>query len=395
MSRMLIDRQPDQLSGRRADSEGNVATRSHPLQPDNLAAHKSALWRTCISSLERFYLADAGILSRKVVWNGVGLRPTAEPSPRNTAEVVKALHLLRRHGFACRLDPDALMDELVKRYLPALAYADVALALWADALGGGRHLSVLWEALLQRLPTSASDTMELAWTLSALCHFFPVAAEPNAVATLAHRIREKIAQNQSPATGLFHASARRRGWLRRRDRSASLVSQTSAVQALALYAQAFRVPEALERPDRCAEAVCGLQGPQGQWWWTYDVQAGNVTTPYPVYSVNQDAAVPMALDELHKAGGHARYRANIIRGLAWLFGDNELTTSLVDEATGVIWRAVDRSNGNFRIVREMYSYHPARCLYWLCSDRFSGRVSQVAFDCRPGVASDSGAAQKR
>lgn len=347
-------------------------------QPDNLTAQESALWRTCLSSLERFYLPDAGILSRKVVWDGEVLRPAPEPSPRNTAEVAKALYLLRRHGFACQLDPDALMEQLVKRYLPALEYSDVALALWADAFGGGRHLSVLWEALLQRLPPSASDTMELAWTLSALCHFFPVAGVSGKVTSLARGIYAKIAGNQSPATGLFSTSGRLRGWLRRRDRSASLVSQTSAVQALALYRQVFHVPEALARAERCAETLCRLQGPQGQWWWIYDVEVGKVTAAYPVYSVNQDAAVPMALGELHKAGGHARYGANTVRGLTWLFGDNELTTSLVDEAAGVIWRAIDRPNGVFRIVREMYSYHPARCLYWLCSDRFSGRIPHVA-----------------
>jgi hypothetical protein len=34
--------------------------------------------------------------------------------------------------------------------------------------------------------------------------------------------------------------------------------------------------------------------------------------------------------------------AHIRRGLDWLFGDNELGTSLVEEGDGVIWRAVQR-----------------------------------------------------
>lgn len=340
-----------------------------PAQPDDSNAYKSTLWRTCISSLERFYLADSGILSRRVVWDGQMLRPTPEPSPRNTAEVVKALYLLRQRGFACQLDPDVLLEQLVKRYLPVLEYPDVALALWADVLGGCHHLSALLEALWQRIPRGASDTMELAWTLSALCHAFRVASARDDIADRAPGIYEKIAGNQSLATGLLHSSRYRRGWLHRRDRSTSLAAQATAVQALALYAQVFRAPEALKQAERCAETLCRLQGPQGQWWWVYDVKAGEVTAPYPVYSVNQDAAVPMALDEVHAAGRHARHRMNIASGLAWLFGNNELATTLVDEAAGVIWRAIDSSDGHFRIVREMHSYHPARCLYWLCSDR--------------------------
>jgi ABC-type arginine transport system ATPase subunit len=100
------------------------------------------------------------------------------------------------------------MERVVGQYLPGLAYPDVALALWADALGEGRHLPALWQALRQRFSSRASETMELAWALSALCHYFPVANTPNEVAVLTHRIWKEIARNQSRATHLFHASVR-------------------------------------------------------------------------------------------------------------------------------------------------------------------------------------------
>jgi hypothetical protein len=208
--------------------------------------------------------------------------------------------------------------------------------------------------------------MELAWTLSALCHTFPKSSAAAEVAALAHLIGKKIARNQSQVTGLFYGSGRREGWLRRRSALASLSSQTYAVQGLALYARVFNVPEAMQRARRCADAFCALQGSLGQWWWLYDVSTGAVRDCYPVYSVNQDSAVPTALGELEWTG-EPRYAAAATRGVSWLFGENELGTSLVDEKAGVIWRAIEKQNGKFTIVREMYSYHPGRCLYTLCS----------------------------
>jgi hypothetical protein len=346
-----------------------------PSEPEGLTPHESLLWRTCTSSLKRFYLPDAGILARRLIWDGQELCPAPEPSPRNTAEVAKALYLLRRGDFPCPLDPDALMERVVNRYLPELEYPDVALALWADALGGGRHFPVLWQALRRRFPSGASDTMELAWTLSALCHTFPKSTAAAEVAALARLIGKKIARNQSQVTGLFYASSRREGWLRRRSALASLSSQTFAVQGLALYARAFNVPEAMQRARRCADAFCGRQGPLGQWWWVYDVYTGEVREPYPVYSVNQDSAVPMALGELEWSG-EPRYAEAATRGLSWLFGENELGTSLVDEKAGVIWRAILKQNGKFTILREMYSYHPGRCLYTLCSRALRPRIEE-------------------
>ena len=75
--------------------------------------------------------------------------------------------------------------------------------------------------------------------------------------------------------------------------------------------------------------------------------------------------MPLALAEVEAAAGHDRYRENVARGLDWVFGNNELGTPLVDEGLGVIWRGVEPSPEGLRIIREMHSYHPARCLYRL------------------------------
>ena len=337
-------------------------------EPERLSPHELCLWRTCISSLPRFYLPEAGILARRVAWSGQELHATAEPSPRNTAEVAKALYRLRSAHYSPPLDPDALMDGIVDRYLMELEYPDVALALWADAVGTGRYFSILWKTLLTRLHAGASETMELSWTLSALCNCAKLSSASN-VAALAHGVAKRIACNQGP-TGFFYGSAHRKGWLRRRAVRTSLSSQTYAIHALSAYGRIFDVPEALRSARRCADAFCGLQGPLGQWWWIYDVAEGIVLDSYPVYSVNQDAAVPLAFSELEPKLD-SKYNLAASRGLLWLFGENELATSLVDEQLGVIWHGIEKKKEGFNIVREMYSYHPGRCLYMLCSRAFS------------------------
>ena len=53
--------------------------------------------------------------------------------------------------------------------------------------------------------------------------------------------------------------------------------------------------EALQNSLQCANAICNLQGPLGQWWWHYDSMTGRVAERYPVYSVHQHAMAPMAL----------------------------------------------------------------------------------------------------
>ncbi len=312
-------------------------------------------------------LPGTGILGRKLTWDGQRLQLVAEPSPRNTAELARALFVLRARGVSCTVDPDALMAALVGRYLSGLEYPDVALALWADALGAGKHAAVLWQAFTERVPKpwQSAEVMDLAWAVSALCHLVSTAWAPAGVEVQAHRLYRRLVRHQHQRTGLFHATGRRQGLLRRRDPVASLAVQTFGVQALALYGARFAVPGALLRAEACAEAFCRLQGPKGEFWWTYDVRGGRVLERYPVYAVSQDSVVPTALDELRIATGRARHESEIARGLDWEFGNNEAAASLVDEDLGVIWRGLEQRDGAVHVIREMYSYHPGRCLYRL------------------------------
>jgi hypothetical protein len=100
-------------------------------------------------------------------------------------------------------------------------------------------------------------------------------------------------------------------------------------------------PSALQAAGRCAARICELQGPAGQWWWHYDVRDGRVVEGYPVYSVHQHAMAPMALFELHEAGG-ADFLQATSDGVGWLSGHPEVEEQLVCPALNVIWRKAGR-----------------------------------------------------
>jgi hypothetical protein len=163
---------------------------------------------------------------------------------------------------------------------------------------------------------------------------------------------------------------------------------------------ALRRHEILEDADAkamartIAEHLLAGQHPLGQWAWHYNVRSGAVVDLYPVYAVHQDGMAPMALLPAERLLGLSTVPA-IARGVKWLFGRNELETSLVDTRPdrALIWRSIRRksplrsvvyplklaslldvgrgldlgarlaSPDTLEIDREMRPYHLGFCLY--------------------------------
>ena len=304
------------------------------------------------------------LLARSVRPDGAAWVPS-EPSARDTAEVVRALFALGPRGAASSIDPRQSLGSLVRNSVHGADAELLALLLWADTFGGGEHADRLTAALDVRLDAEEPSTLGWAWVLSAACAL--VAKGEDRAAAMARRAARAIAGSQHRATGLFHPSGRREGWLRRRKSTATLSSQTFAIQALAAVARlgVAESEDAVRRANACAVALCGLQGPDGQWWRRYDVTRGEVAERYPVHAVNQDGGMPMAIAELHNTLGDRRYESHLARGIEWVFGANELRQSLVDPDSGDMVSTIEEAEGGFRVVREMYLYHPARCLFAL------------------------------
>jgi len=180
-------------------------------------------------------------------------------------------------------------------------------------------------------------TVELAWSLSALC----VAGSDCTDHALADSIAHRLLSAFNPQSCLFAhwPIPGRSSWLR--AHAACFADLVYPIQALSYYHQATTSTEALDAARQCARRMCRLQGPQGQWWWHYDVRTGRVIEKYPVYAVHQDAMAPMALFALQHACGE-NFDQWIHKGLRWLEHPPELPISLIDHHADVIWRKVFR-----------------------------------------------------
>jgi len=237
--------------------------------------------------------------------------------------------------------PGEVCGALIGRAGTSTEVGEVALTLWAARRlhhpAARRALLRLRELLADR---PACPTVELAWALLAQ------AAQGSNVRDeyLTDAIARRLMASFRPATNLFPhwPAGSRQAWLRAHVTCfADLVYPT---QALAHYYLLRGDQRALTVARRCAQRICELQGPAGQWWWHYDVRSGHVLEPFPVYAVHQDAMAPMALLAVARASGNgAACRTAVERGLAWLEAAPELSgQSLIDRPAGIIWRKVGR-----------------------------------------------------
>lgn len=154
------------------------------------------------------------------------------------------------------------------------------------------------------------------------------------------------------------------------------------VHALSRYCLKTRKPKDKNKTRkkllRAVEGLLGLQGTQGQWWWTYDSE-GRVVQRYPVYSVHQDGMAVMALKQASRVFPRLKPRVQdaLVKSFAWLYGNNEVRQSLLDARKGVVWRSVrcpfvvQKINQflpwfpefGLRVKKESRSYHYAWLLY--------------------------------
>lgn len=229
------------------------------------------------------------------------------------------------------------MDAVVADAAEIKDLGDLAAVAWAAASLECGGIAPLLERLGEEFASLASVySVELAWCLSAL-----VAGRADAPADAAKSVAARLLSQFTTECGVFpHVIGPGAGMLR--GHVACFADQVYPIQALSRYHAAFGAPDALSAATRCAEQICRLMGPQGQWWWHYDSRNGSVIEGYPVYSVHQDAMGPMALLDLQDAGG-PDFSDAIRRSLAWMEVASEVGHTLVDEEQNVIWRKVGRA----------------------------------------------------
>lgn len=341
-----------------------MAVRPNPAGSGPTTDLVALLRRVSLSSLPLVFDRQSGLIAKSRSWDGTDWRQSS-PSRFASANACVGLNVARVPGGVPPLDPDAILDHLAGCQLHAMGLDEIAWSLWADAVGPGRHLEVLWRAILTRLSINATDSMRLGWVLVAMCHYLRRLQDGGEVRSVVDEVVRQLLARQNSSTGLFFPSGGRGGWLRRRPAVAGLPAQSYAAYALATHGAICGDRASLRRAADCADCLVALQGARGQWWRQYDVRRGRVVESYPVYSANQDVAMPLLLGTLDLVSPRSAYRHAAALGLAWELGLNEVGRSLVDEGQAIIYRGVRQANEGYEVIEEMHSYHPGRCLWAL------------------------------
>ncbi len=269
-----------------------------------------------------------------------GLKPSGR-SLRYTLICLLGLQRAQRAGLDVPINPAELRDQAVDNIdSPEMTAGDLALLMWADSRAGGSSIDAIAYRLHKRLGADIPDLegLELSWVVIA-------AAEAGAQELLDRALARQMRRAAAPGRLFRHRDSGRRA------RFPNFATQIYGVLALAIAVRAGHGGDAvLATARRVAGRLLELQRPDGGWAWIFDAERGTVVEPYEVYSVHQDAMAPMALLELSEVTGDTRYRDAAVRGLGWIFGNNDLTQPMLDHEAGILYRSIRRRRGFDRAI---------------------------------------------
>lgn len=301
----------------------------------------------CAEGLRGMFDPKRGLFCYRAIRHEEGLRNEGH-SLRYTIISLLGLHRYGKHGGISILDIPAAVPPLFEEARSIDNIGDLGLLLWLCASASPGHLERAWtefrvDTAMQRYADARDGrTIELSWFLSGLSHAALAGARDlPRLGETSRSALERLAENHG-GKGLFRhmristPKGIVRGWI------GNFADQVYPIYALARLYQAFGEERALALSLACAEKICSLQGPMGQWWWHYDTAGGKVVGQYPVYSVHQDGMAPMALFAAGEASGRNLEKA-ITLGFRWIEGSNELGAEMIDPGRNVIWRCFYRA----------------------------------------------------
>jgi hypothetical protein len=223
----------------------------------------------------------------------------------------------------------------------------IALTTWAARMIKHPRTNKAIEALRRFNPAkTVYPTIELSWALTSLV----IESDEVTDMALATNYAKALMDSFNHYSGLFPHGPKRKGLSAICTHVSCFADFVYPIQALSYYYQVKKDRRAADIACHCAEHMCGLQGPDGQWWWHFDFRTGRILERYPVYSVHQDSMAPMALLALYRSCGR-NHTACIEKGLRWLANPSEKTASLIDKGRNVIWRSVARRDAKRLVIK--------------------------------------------
>ena len=313
------------------------------VQPDVRALNSLA-----VRSLISLYDEPSGYFSGRATLVDDELH-LSEASRKHSIVALLGLHQLVGSGESVPFDLAAIRDAVLRDNSWVRNAGELGLLTWFAAVCAPEHLDRIFKefdfenSLSIYADGRQGRTNGLAWFLAGLAHArLARPSSPSLVEDLAVDAYHLLTGNQGD-NGIFGHAAQP-GFPREAlyARLGSFSDQIYSIYALSEFARAFQVEEPLDCALSCADAVCGLQGDMGQWWFLYDKRTTKVVNPYPVFSVHQDGTAPCGLLALEEATGRSFQRA-IFKGLPWVSGANELGADLRNFEKGVIWHSIGPS----------------------------------------------------
>jgi hypothetical protein len=261
---------------------------------------------------------------------------------------------------------------------------DLGLAIWAGAESDADNCKILTDKLINNWKklNGTCNAVELAWVIQGILCFSQIQRTSNDLNNVLKNAHEKLMSLYCQNSGFF-ARHKRRGIDKAVSRCiACFADQIYPILALANYGRHFNDAKSIEAAIAVSDKVCQLQGPEGQWWWHYNVTKGIIAEEYPVFSVHQDGMAPMALLAIDEVAGtdHSHY---IEKGLKWLTGCNELHSQMILPHQGIIWRDIHRREIGkmYRLTRGLLTTAGRERLHRLTGRNLFGYV--VNKECRP------------
>jgi hypothetical protein len=362
----------------------------------------SRLAALALKGLERMLLDDMPVFCDRALGRDGGEMLLSGTSLRYTAMSLIGLAAYEQvfgpTGWdqRARWSQAALWDNLVAWASQQAEPGDAGLVLWGLIVRNDDRAEQVLQTIRQRqnkLAQICRHSMPLGWLLTGLGLAMQKGICLADSRTLAGRVFDLLLANRCSSYGLFSLArpGLRRNFLAGRvyGRLGSFASQVYPMIGLSHYAIAGNLSEPLQMARQCADRICQLQGPQGQWWWIYNTRTGLPAVNYPVYSVHQDAMGPMALLAVSRAGGGCGYDYDpaIKRSLDWLENHTECShIRLISEDASLVWRAIQRDRhdrtGNFGLGRgERLRMQLAAWLDFRDERRFDG--GHLCRECRP------------
>jgi hypothetical protein len=152
-------------------------------------------------------------------------------------------------------------------------------------------------------------------------------------ASTAHELFALLSGCYSCPSGLFFdaATSGRRSF-------SSFATNTYLTLACYVYGEWSDNKRALTLAKACTRKLIELQGPNGEWPWFFFTPGGRVVDFYEVYSVHQAGMAPAFLERAEQHGIPGATEA-LVKGFKWIFGQNQMSHSMLWKREGLICRS--------------------------------------------------------